>query len=97
MNRQQRRKMASIKATEAANMSYLEDLQNRKNDRFIELYAVAIGLAFHDLFGGSKDDYIEPLIREWNEKIISIHRDGKTFEQLRDELAKKTGVWFRFG
>jgi len=96
MNRQQRRKLRRIAETEERNLLYLEDLQMKRMDRLLGLYAVAIGLAHHKLYGKGRDDFIEPLIREWNDQIRRIADEDLTYEDLQEELLKKTGISFIF-
>lgn len=96
MNREQRRKYRKIKETEAKYLSYLEDRQVERVDCVLGLYAVAIGLAHHKVYGANRDEYIEPLIREWNNTIRRIADEEITYEDLRMELLNKTGINFVF-
>lgn len=95
MNRQQRRLLARRHEAEARCEKQLEELHLRRMDAQLEFFAVAIGLAHHNLYGANKDEYIEPLLREWNEQIRRIVEEETTFPELQKELLEKTGVYFK--
>ena len=94
MNRQQRRKFRKIAETERRNLEYLERRNDARVDGMLGLYAVAIGLAHHNIYGPNNDDKIEPLIRQWNDQIARIARDDISYDDLVRELEDKTGVTF---
>lgn len=94
MNRQERRKMARIKETEARHLAYLDDRQQTRTDALITLYAIGIGLAHHNYYGANADDRIAGFVHEWNKQVCRIHREGLTFNDLKQELLDKTGVNF---
>lgn len=96
MNRQERRRLRKLRETENRNLDYLEDRQVQRMDTLLGLYAVAIGIAHHNLYGCSRDEYIEPLIREWNSTIARISQDGISYDDLRKELSDTTGIEFVF-
>ena len=97
MNRQQRRKFRKIAETERRNLEYLEKRNDARVDVMLGLYAVAIGLAHHNIYGPNRDDKIEPLIRAWNDQIARIARDEISYDDLVQELYDKTGVTFILG
>ena len=95
MNRQQRRLQARRYEAQVRSEKQLEELTLRRMDAQLEFFAVAIGLAHHNLYGKGRDEYIEPFLREWNEQIRRIVEGDVTFPELQNELLEKTGVYFK--
>lgn len=81
--------------TEKRNLDYLEKRHDRREEAALYLYAIAIGLAHHELYGKGRDEYIEPFIKEWNRQIRRIAEKDLTFEELQQELYDKTEIHFQ--
>lgn len=94
MNREQRRRYRKIAETKKQCLDYLIERQDLKEEARLSLYAVAIGLAHHALYGKGRDEFIEPFIREWNDQIKRIVAEDISFEELQQELYDKTEVHF---
>ena len=86
--------MRRIKETEEKHLKYLEKRWDEREEIMLEFFAVAIGLAHHNLYGKNKDQFIEPFIREWNKQVDRIFREELTYPELRQELYDKTEVSF---
>lgn len=80
--------------TEQRNLEYLTSRADKREEARLSLYAIAIGLAHHNLYGKGRDEFIEPFIREWNKEIQRIVAEDITFEELQKELYDKTEVSF---
>lgn len=80
--------------TEQRNLQYLADRADKREEARLTLYAIAIGLAHHNLYGKGRDEFIEPFIKEWNTQIRRIVEEGLTLEELQKELYDKTEISF---
>lgn len=94
MNRQERRRLRKFAETEQRNLQYLADRADKREETRLALYAIAIGLAHHNLYGKGRDEYIEPFIKEWNKQIRRIVEEGLTLEELQKELYDKADISF---
>lgn len=94
MNRQQRREAARRIAYEKKYHDEIIDRQNRVDDRIIELNVVCIGLAILDEYG-FMPERINRIVTAYCKRMMQLD-DGRTYEELRDELKDKTGVVFKW-
>jgi len=94
MNRQQRRLYAREQQVKAEVWRELERRQDIMNDARTQCYMVGVALAVHELYGPNGDDKIVPFVQEVNRQMGRMHTENLTFDQLKDELYRKTGVVF---
>lgn len=94
MNRQQRRLYAREQQVKAEVQRDLERRQDIINDARTQCYMVGVALAVHSLYGKNGDDKIIPFVNEVNRQMCRIHTENMTFDQLKDELYRKTGIEF---
>ena len=94
VNRQQRRLRAKEREKEEKFLRMIKDRQDRVDDRVIELTAVCIALALNDLYRWSGTG-IQRVITQFCTRMASIDQ-GETYDSLREELERKTGIVFRW-
>lgn len=93
LNRQERRRLAKLKATEAANMATLLDRQERINDTDVKVWMMTYALAMNNVCQ-MDDDTIMKVTQEAVRILSKINGVDYGYDTLRDELYEVTGLEF---
>ena len=94
MNRQQRRKLDRMNATEAKYLKEIQDRQDHIDDKVVMLHMCVYALAMYDL--GYDVDEIENTIQGANAYLCSVDGENVNYYTLMRDLKDKTGIEFKW-